>query len=363
MGWNLRVAASAVWSLFPQKLRRPDPSLTTATPREVLIFGLRIPFGFRISDLGILPLFLAASVAAQAPLPTAKPVPRLQALPLPHDEISFQREGAELTRYHYSTNQFRPFLYPVIGPAGRSLTRMGHPHDQQSHKHHNSVWIAHHIVNGASFWEDRPTNTIVHSVLERIEDGPDTASVVVLNAWRSGSKVLLWERRQITVQSLPANEWLLTIDLNLAANGEPVTLGETAFGLMAVRVAKTIGVHDGGGMIRNSEGGINEAGCFRKPAKWVDYSGPITPAATEGITLMDHPANYNHPSAFHVRDDGWMGSALTFGGAKVIEPGKPLVLRYGLYVHSGVPEAAALNRRFDEFARSPRPDLSLKPKP
>ena len=68
----------------------------------------------------------------------------------------------------------------------------------------------------------------------------------------------------------------------------------------------------------------------------------IIPGAREGITLMDHPANYNHPSVFHVRDDGWMGSALTFGGDKVIMPNQPLVLRYGLYIHRGVPKAATI---------------------
>jgi hypothetical protein len=199
-------------------------------------------------------------------------------------------------------------------------------------------------------------------VFETIEDGPDEAYLIVLNVWRSGGKILLTERRQITVRTLPKDEWLLIVDVSLDAGAAEVTLGETPFGLMAVRLAKTIGVHDGGGTIRNSEGGVNEAGCFRKPAKWVDYSGPITPAASEGITLMDHPSNYNHPSVFHVRDDGWMGSALTFGGDKKIEPGKPLALRYGLYIHGGVPEPAALQKVFEQFARLPRPDLTRKAK-
>ena len=39
------------------------------------------------------------------------------------------------------------------------------------------------------------------------------------------------------------------------------------------------GVHDGGGTIRNSEGGVNEAGVFWKPARWCDYSGRIQTGA------------------------------------------------------------------------------------
>ncbi len=97
---------------------------------------------------------------------------------------------------------------------------------------------------------------------------------------------------------------------------------------------------------------MDEAGCFRKPARWVDYSGPITREAIEGITLMDHPMNLNHPVPFHVRDDGWMGAALTFSGAHRIEPGSPLRLRYGLYVHRGQPEPAAINREWEAFAKT-----------
>ena len=37
---------------------------------------------------------------------------------------------------------------------------------------------------------------------------------------------------------------------------------------------------------------------------------------------MDHPGNPNHPSAFHVREDGWMGASLTFKAPITIEPGK-----------------------------------------
>lgn len=66
---------------------------------------------------------------------------------------------------------------------------------------------------------------------------------------------------------------------------------------------------------------------------------------------MDHPSNPNHPTIFHVRDDGWMGASLTFAASRVIKPGEPLRLRYGLYVHAGVPEAGTLQRQWEMFAK------------
>jgi hypothetical protein len=302
----------------------------------------------------VITLAYAAQLRAQVPLPDAKPVPRMQVIPEPYDQASVLRDGQEITRYHFGTSLNRPFLYPLIGPSGRSLTRMGHPRDPNSHSHHNSVWISHHDVNGVDFWGDRGKGRIVHKRIMRYEDSDGEARIEVQNAWTDDTgKVLLDELRRMLVLPLDNGQWLLVIDLQIAAPREPATLGKTPFGLIGVRMAKTIGVHDGGGMSRNSAGEVNEQGVFWKPAKWLDYSGPITPDAAEGITLMDHPSNPNHPTHFHVRDDGWMGASLTFDTPRTIEPGQPLTLRYGLLVHAGVPSVEQLERQYQQFVKLP----------
>src|SRR3989442_12790053 len=107
--------------------------------------------------------------------PGPKPVPVMQAIPLAHDEVSFQRDGVEIARYVFGHDLNRPFVFPVIGPSGRSLTRMGHPHDPETHSHHNSVWISHRDVNGLNFWEDRGKARIVHKRIERLDDGMGSA--------------------------------------------------------------------------------------------------------------------------------------------------------------------------------------------
>ena len=158
--------------------------------------------------------------------------------------------------------------------------------------------------------------------------------------------------------------WWLIIDVQLEAppSGE-VTLGKTPFGPIGVRMAKTIGVKDGGGRILNSSGQRNEKEAFRQPARWVDYSGPITRAQTAGITLMDHPANARHPAPFHVRDDGWMGACLTLDQLLVISSDKPLRLRYGLWVHPSVPDGPAIERQWQSFTSQPLGPMELKKAP
>lgn len=307
--------------------------------------------------VGLAALLHAALAAAPAPEPPKpKPVPRMQAVPQAGKQVSFQRDGTELARYHYGPEHNRPFVFPLIGPAGRSVTRIGHPNGPQGHSHHLSVWIAHQNVNGISFWEDRGNaGRIVHQVIEPFFDSDDEAAVQTVNAWvDKGGKTVMTDRRRTAVRWLPNNEWLLIVDIQLIPRNEPITLGKTNFGLMSVRMAKTIGVHDGGGMIRNSEGAVNEKEAFGKRARWVDYSGPITSGAMNGATLFDHPANASHPVPYHVRDDGWMCASLTFEEPRTIQPGAPLQLRYAVYVHDGQPPPAELQRRWEEFTRLPR---------
>jgi hypothetical protein len=304
--------------------------------------------------------FCLVAAAAGADL-QPKPVPRVQAVPQPYQQVSFQRDGKEIARYHFGPALDRPFVFPVIGPSGRPLTRMGHPHDPESHAHHNSVWVSHNSVNGTDFWSNGRAGRIVHQRIERLDDGPDSAAVISHNNWvTKDGKVLLRERRQTAVHALPNDEFFLIVDLELSAEGADVTLGKTPFGFFAVRMAKTLGVHDGAGTIRNSEGGVDEKGVFWKRAKWMDYSGAVADGVVEGITLLDHPSNPNHPSIFHVRDDGWMGASLTQDAPRVIKLGEPLKLRYGLWVHAGLPDAKAIEAKWAEFARMPLLGLPRK---
>lgn len=316
-------------------------------------------FAFLLASLSLLPPLNSTQKSAAAAQPKA--APRVQAVPMPYEQVAFQRDGVEIARFHFGPTLRRPFVFPLVGPSGRSLTRMGHPHDPIGHSHHNSVWISHHDINGITFWGDTGKNTgrIVHQRVEKLTDGEEEASVTSLNHWVEDAtkKTLLVERRKTTVQVLEKGEWLLVLDLQFEAKDE-VTVGKTPFGIIGVRMAKSIGVNDGAGTIRNSLGQVNEKEIFWKSAKWVDYSGAIVDKTVEGITLFDHPGNPNHPSVYHVRNDGWMGASLTFDAPRTIAPGKGLRLRYGLYVHAGQPSVEAIEARWGAFAKTAVDDLT-----
>jgi hypothetical protein len=222
-----------------------------------------------------------------------------------------------------------------------------------THRHHYSVWVAHHDVNGVDFWSDQPRGgQQVHRNLLALEDGARSASATVAIDWvPPGGKTALAEERTYRLIALPDAEWLLEIRLHVTPTEGPVTFGATPFGLAAVRVAKTMTVADGGGRISNSRGAQGEEGIFWKRADWCDYSGPVTPSAWNGVALFSHPSNVSHPPEWHVRADGWMGACLSRETDRRLEPEGSLELRYGLYGHNGSGEDADVAAQFAAFAR------------
>jgi Family of unknown function (DUF6807) len=305
-------------------------------------------------------LLLALMGCATAPAGTSPGYPRAMVIPQPDDQVSFQVDGREWLRYHYGEQTPKPYFFPVMGPAGVPVTRLTHPHDPFTHNHHLSLWIGHEKVGGASFWGQlRNPARIAFDRIKAIEDG-DRASLTILAQWLDGEKkpLLLDERtwtlspRYDTLGSDGFGEYTLDLQLKLTPVAPTLTLGKTNFGLVAVRVAKMMGTLDGGGTIRNSEGQVNEKELMpHRRARWCDYSGRPSPGAVNGVTLFDHPSNPNHPTYFHVRGDGWMGSSFTFENDYVLSKEKPLVLKYRFYVHSGLGDAKALDAEWERWAK------------
>lgn len=271
---------------------------------------------------------------------TGEPFPRVQAIPLPGYRVAFEIDGASIAEVHWKPDAPKPYVFPLVGPAGYPVTRIGHPHDVAGHRHHRSVWLGHRDVNGVNFWEETSGAAIRLERITAIADGadaqnPDSAYTTAWLQWETPEHtILLRERRTYTITALPSKEFYLDVTCMLQVPGtEPVILGKTPFGLLAVRVAKTMSVNDGGGTLRNSEGATGEKTILWHRARWVDYSGQAAPGKINGIAFFDAPDNPDFPTWWHVRGDGWMGASLTFKQPITIDKEHPLRFHYRLYIH------------------------------
>lgn len=273
-------------------------------------------------------------------------------------QVSLRIDGEERTRWHFDSKYPRPFFYPLIGPSGETLTRMGHP-GAANHDHHRSVWFAHQKVTGVDFWSDNTDARVRQQVWLSYTDGDEEAIMAVQLKWYDGHDPVELLTQDLVAAVRPGprpKETLLELQSRFVPKAEMLEFGQTNFGFFAVRVAKSIAAFWGGGQITNSEGVVGEPNIFGKPAKWMDYSGPIVSgtgddrtAATEGITYFDHPSNVSYPSRWHVREDGWMGASVCRNEPVMTTIEKPLTLRYLLHVHAGEYDGVLATRIADDF--------------
>ncbi len=285
--------------------------------------------------------------------------PRCRVLPLPDHQVALLVDGAERLRWHFGPTYPRPFFYPLLGPSGSPLTRMGHP-GAPDHDHHRSVWFAHARVLGIDFWSDRTAARIRQKGWLCYQDGDDEAALAVLLGWSDGHdpRDLLEQELVAGVRPGPEAETFLELQATFRPTAESLEFGKTNFGFLAVRVARNLSAHFGGGTITNSHGAAGEPAVFGKPAAWVDYSGPVPGGGTEGITYFDHPDNPGHPAAWHVREDGWMGAAVCLRGPVTTARKQPLVLRYLLHAHRGPVSAERAAAVAKEFAARRRYEVA-----
>lgn len=327
---------------------------------------LSIKSGFVLS--AIVGLVCATQLCAQE-------VPRCEVIP-EIGKASFRIDGVEKTCWVFgaSADYPRPFFYPLSGPSGQTLTRMGHP-GAPDHDHHQSVWFAHHDVEGESFWANGKGTTIRQKQWLAYEDGDDAAQMACLIGWYGKAGIELLEL-ELIVALLPAEEGQYELEIQSTfkpgTGREATQLGKTNFGFLAVRVAKSVAERFGGGRLTDSEGRETEKDIFGKQAKWMDYSGWVYAhskstgkrvATAEGITFMEHPDNLSYPTQWHVRADGWMGASPGMEQAITVTKEEPLQLRYSLFVHSGACDEDLVNTRYEAFSKRPAFEVIASPEP
>ncbi len=299
--------------------------------------------------------------------PAAAPaVHRFRIEPLAERQFGFFMGRTEVTRWHFSELAPRPYFFPVLGPSGQSLTRMGHP-GAPNHDHHRSLWFAHSDLLGIDFWSETTASRIRQTQWYAIEDGNEFARIAFELLWTDehDPQPLVKQDVFATLRSAPQG-WTLELQNDFRAAAEGVEFRQSNFGVLGLRVAKSLSVVFGGGLITGADGFEGEPQLFGKPNRWIDYSGPVCsegsdpavsePAnepAYEGLTLIDHAQNANYPAKWHVRADGWIGPSLSRDAAILLSQTDPKTYRYLLYVHAGSCNPPAINSLAQIFDTSP----------
>lgn len=313
----------------------------------------------------------ATLVIAQEPNSSWTPA-RCEVVPVADHQVSFRIDGDEKFCWNFGDSYPRPYFYPFRGPSGAVLTRMGHP-GAPNHDHHQSIWFAHHSVNGLDFWSNGQPTAIRQKQWYAYEDGDKEAIMASMLQWLDGDgQPVMHQELVAAIIPLDDGEFAMELQstLSAATKNSSVELAKTNFGFLAVRVAKSISAKFGGGVLTNSDGHTGEENVFSKSARWMDYSGPVAigtgqdrTSVVEGMTCFDHPSNIHSPSPWHVRQDGWMGAAVNLNEGIRLDEQNQVTLRYLIHSHRGPMDPARAEIQHREFSQRPGFEVTQKTKP
>jgi hypothetical protein len=266
-----------------------------------------------------------------------------------HGKLVMRVGGQEYAQYHFAPQHWKPYLYPLRAANGLSLLADG-PTD---HRHHHGFWVGHARVNDVDCWLERPkSGHIIHRGFADVVSGGEIGKFTEHCDWVAPSgEIVLTDTRTFIFHDTPVEARIFDFELELRAPGQAaVILHQTnEAGLPQLRVAEGLTVKSGGTLI-NAEGKRGERGTYKQRSSWIDCSGKLG-RLNCGIALFDHPENPDHPTHWFTRDYGPISPNYGFfqNDPIVIDPQRPLCLRYRVYTHSGDATEGQVAHKWEEY--------------
>ena len=250
----------------------------------------------------------------------------------------------------------RPTLHPVYTPDGYPLTE----HGAHNFPHQHGIWLSHGSVNRVDFYLDRSGCGRVEVRSVAIDPLDGGVELRLANHWLDPSgRPLLAEDRSYWFRPLLVGAadrgvggpraHLIQVSSTLRADFGRVTLAKTPHAFFGARVIDAID-EDDGGVLRNSLGGVGEAGTNEVAAGWVDCSGTIA-GRRVGLTLMVHPSSTAQP--IRTRSYGSIMANPFARRGVTLKQGAEFTQTYGVLAHDGDADDIDVDSAFGSFAGRP----------
>lgn len=218
--------------------------------------------------------------------------------------------GQTVAEYVWRDSELpRPYFRQLATPGGLLASRNYPPDpvaDQGNDDHplfHPGAWMAFGDAAGADFWRNKArVRHITFLEPPRSDEGHGTFAVV--NAYETTdepAKTLFMETCTYAITALP-DGYILSSESEFTSEDGDFAFGDQEEMGFGVRLATPLSVRHGGGKIRNSAGGEQEAGTWGKQADWCAGYGALE-GRTVGLCVMASPKNFR-PAWFHSRDYG-----------------------------------------------------------
>jgi len=276
------------------------------------------------------------------------------------------------TTFHYAAEWDRPYLHPLVTPAGIEMSRgvPPRPGEDSDHAWHRGMWWGHGDVSGADFWRERVDKNTGKKTTGRIvvakPPAADKTTITALGELTAADGVVIGHVEEQFRFS--GNEQCHFIDASIAIMADrdrDLVMGDSDDGGLAIRLTTEFEEKHGATLL-NSEGQKGTANLWGKPARWVDYSATRNGKPC-GVAILDHPSNFRYPTQWHARGYG-LNSANPFAagsfkrtakgdkskpieGDWTIRRGTRLAFRYRVVLHDGDAAQAGIERMQREFGK------------
>lgn len=286
------------------------------------------------------------------------------------NEVLVLCRGQRLAAYRARTHASKPhFDVAAIPPtaqrrAGENVV-LASPHD---HVWHFGLFYAQKYIDKLNFWESEPLarskaphgRCVLRGDVETAAN--DDMSVRIAHAvdWVTNTgDVWISEERQIIIRPPVGDGWRMDWTLRFTATGKDRTLTSLSeYGDYSGLSYRSLRSMDRGNLL-DSEGRTTPAAMLGQAARWADYSGKLDGNVDmddpdwAGVAMFDHPANPDHPVRWFCMNEpfGFLAANRSMGRSWTLPAGKPVELRYGVYVHAGQATPAKMNDEYERFVR------------
>jgi hypothetical protein len=282
--------------------------------------------------------------------------------------LDYQAEPGELPR-----PDIRPvfrrggYIHPVYTPSGRIVTD-DYPAD---HLHHHGIWFAWTMTEfdgrKPDFWNmGDGTGAIEFQSLDRTWSGPVHAGFKArhrhIDLSGPEAATVLNEVWEVMVYNVGKGRKPFTmfdlVSTQECATSLPLVLPEYRYGGIGFRGhGQWLGKENA--LFLTSEG-KDRANGHATRARWCYIGGRID-GQLAGIAILGHPGNFRAPQPMRIHPtEPFFCFAPSQMGRWEIVPGAAYVSRYRFIVFDGPPEAARLDRLWNDYANPPVVSVTLR---
>ena len=250
------------------------------------------------------------------------------------------------------------YLHPVFTPSGRIVTG-DYPDD---HPHQHGIFFAWTKTEfegrHPDFWNmGDGTGTVELEKLDSswsgAENGGFTARLRHVDLSGPAPKAALNEIWRVTAyrtpQGLARYSMFDLVSTQECASASPLILPDYRYGGVGIRGHRQWRVKENVSFL-TSEGKDRIAGDDTM-ARWCAISGRVD-GQIAGLAVLGHPGNFRAPQALRIHpDDPYFNFSPSKRGQWEITPGKPYISRYRFLTYDGAPNAAELDRLWNDYAK------------